>query len=55
MSGFAMGDNSKLLMRSSSVLHLWRQAQTTGAVALEPLVGNGWLKNNNGKLVIDGQ
>lgn len=32
---------------------MWRQAQTTGTMALEPLVGNGWLKDNNGKLAID--
>lgn len=38
-------------MRSSWVLHIWGQAQTTETMALEPLVG--WLKDNNGKLVID--
>lgn len=40
-------------LRSSWVLHMWRQAQTTGDMALEPLVGNGWLKDQHGNLAID--
>ena len=32
---------------------LRRQTQTTGTMALEPLVGNGWLKDQEGKLTID--
>ena len=40
-------------LRSSWVLHMWRQAQTTGTMALEPQLGNGWLKDQDGKLTID--
>ena len=40
-------------LRSSWVLHMWRQAQTSGDMVLEPLLGNGWRKDQNGKLEID--
>ena len=40
-------------LRSCWVLHMWRQAQVTGTMALEPLIGNGWLKDQEGKLAID--
>ena len=32
---------------------MWRQAQCTGTMTLEPLVGNGLLKDDDGKLAID--
>ena len=32
---------------------MWRQAQTTGTMSLVPLVGNGWSKDERGKLAID--
>ena len=32
---------------------MWRQAQATGIMALEPIVGNGWIKDQTGKLAID--
>ena len=35
-------------LRSSWVLHMWRQAQTTGTMSL---VGNGWSKDERGKAI----
>jgi hypothetical protein len=35
-----------------SCIYMWRQAQNTG-MALEPLIGNGWSKDQKGNLAID--